>query len=317
MSGKIQISTIALVGLVLFALLFGSCAGALVAGFAGFAVARYLAPQPGGPVLPPQELPRVPTTTPVPVGPSPGPGAVRPYLGIRYTTLTPELARQEGLSVEQGALVRVVEPGSPAEQAGLRVQDVIVAVDGQAVDDTHLLGDLILKYKPGDSVELKVQRDSQQQTLRATLVQWPANLPLPGAPSESPLPPARPPLTPGAPTPGAPAYLGLQFQPLTPELARERNLRIEQGALVLRVEPDGPAAQAGLKVGDVITAVDGRTLNRTYTLSDAVRDRKPGEILELTILREDGEHTIRLKLAERPRRVQIKSKPLGSAQGLS
>lgn len=426
MNGKTQISYVALIAIVVLALLFGLCIGALAAGVAGFAVARYLVSQ-VGPAPLPQETQRPPAVVTLPVTPStgqpylgirytsltpetarrqglnidrgalvqaidpgspaeqaglregdvitaidgreidsqtaladligqhrpgdevrltvlrgsqqqqltvrlgsqpagtavapprqspaplprgtpfrpspatPGPElANRPYLGISYEVITPELAQREGLTVQQGALIRQVRPDSPAEKAGLRPRDVIVAVDGQMIDDAHPLGDLVLKHKPGDSIELRVRRDSQEQTLQATLAQWPADLPLPGTPGEGPLPSDHPPLTPGAPTPSIPAYLGIRFQPVTPELARERNLRVEQGALVLQVEPGGPAAQAGLKIGDVITAVDGRALDRTFTLSDALRDRKPGDTVELTVVREGKEQKIQLKLATRP-----------------
>lgn len=72
-----------------------------------------------------------------------------------------------------GAVVQYVEPGSPAEEAGLEKGDVITAVDGQEVDRDHPLDQLIRRYKPGDSVEITYWRDNQEHKVKVRLGEHP------------------------------------------------------------------------------------------------------------------------------------------------
>ncbi|HEX2373037.1 MAG TPA: trypsin-like peptidase domain-containing protein [Actinomycetota bacterium] len=87
------------------------------------------------------------------------------YLGV-------QMAQPTGN--QDGVLVQVVTPGSPAEQAGLRAGDLVVAIDGQAVASTGELGARIRSHKPGDKISLKVVRDGKETTMTATLTQRPA-----------------------------------------------------------------------------------------------------------------------------------------------
>jgi S1-C subfamily serine protease len=75
---------------------------------------------------------------------------------------------------QDGVLVQEVTPGSPAEQAGLQVGDLVVAIDGQAVATTGELGARIRSHQPGDKITLKVVRDGNETTITATLAQRPA-----------------------------------------------------------------------------------------------------------------------------------------------
>jgi S1-C subfamily serine protease len=79
------------------------------------------------------------------------------------------LAAQNGLSVDHGALIVTITPGGPAAQAGLKAGDVIVQMDGKAINDVSSLGDFLLSEKPGDTVSVQVYRGSQQQSVRVTL----------------------------------------------------------------------------------------------------------------------------------------------------
>lgn len=87
--------------------------------------------------------------------------AKQPFLGIQYQPLNPQLANEERLSITEGALLEVIVDGAPAERAGLRVGDIIVAIDGKPVDDRHSLVSLLLEHVAGDTITLKVVRDGQ------------------------------------------------------------------------------------------------------------------------------------------------------------
>ncbi len=103
-----------------------------------------------------------------------------PYLGVRYITITSDIAQQQNLPVSIGALVRgssdgpAVEPGSPAAKAGIKAEDIIEKVGGQQLDANHALGDIIAGHNVGDVVTLTINRGGTEMTLRVTLAKRPA-----------------------------------------------------------------------------------------------------------------------------------------------
>ncbi len=110
----------------------------------------------------------------------------RPWIGIRYVTIDRQLAEQEKLPVQAGALVRApdatsgqtgpaVIPGSPADKAGLKEGDIITALDGLKIGATRPLDDILTQYVPGKTVALDVLRDGKSITLQVTLGTRPAN----------------------------------------------------------------------------------------------------------------------------------------------
>lgn len=102
---------------------------------------------------------------------------VRPWLGVRYVSLTPTIAKQDGLAVDVGAYVvggegvTAVFPGSPADAAGLRDGDIIASVGDQPVTDENPLGELIGKHAPGDVLILDVVRGEERLPLTVTLAE--------------------------------------------------------------------------------------------------------------------------------------------------
>lgn len=110
------------------------------------------------------DLPAVPFS-----GQSPFSLEPRPYLGVEFEPITPELAQAENLSVEQGAIIRTVVVGSPAEMAGIQIGDIIEKVNGQTVDQSASLRERIAAYAPGDELTLTLLRDNQTQDVKVTL----------------------------------------------------------------------------------------------------------------------------------------------------
>jgi 2-alkenal reductase len=96
------------------------------------------------------------------------------YLGVKAPTLSPQLASYLGVPI--GAYVQVVEPGSPAAQAGLQPRDVILTVNGQRIDEAHSLTNLVRVHRPGDTVQLTVNRAGRTVLLKVTLAALPASL---------------------------------------------------------------------------------------------------------------------------------------------
>lgn len=95
-------------------------------------------------------------------------------------------------------------------------------------------------------------------------------------------------------------WIGVSVQPVTPDLARALKLPDPRGALVAQVNPDGPAAKAGLKAGDVIVAVGGKTVADIHDLPRVVADLKPGAAAEMTLLRDGSERRMQVAIAAQP-----------------
>ena len=92
-----------------------------------------------------------------------------PFLGVSYIQLDPDVAATQGLSVQQGALLNEVDPSGPAGQAGVRNGDIIVSINGAALNDSTSLRRILMQYTPGEQVKLKVLRNGKAQEFTVKL----------------------------------------------------------------------------------------------------------------------------------------------------
>jgi len=100
-----------------------------------------------------------------------------PYLGVRYTLITPEIKQKNNLAVDYGALILrgqnqdelAVVPGSPADKAGLAENDIILEVDGQKINKDNSLAQIIQNHNVGETVELKVLSKGKEKTVKVVL----------------------------------------------------------------------------------------------------------------------------------------------------
>ncbi len=97
----------------------------------------------------------------------------RPYLGITWVAITPDIARINDLPVQWGIYVRRVQRGTSAEQAGLRPGDIVTKIDDIPLDGSHPYLNTLLKFSPGQEVTLTVQRGSRMLTLKVVLAEQP------------------------------------------------------------------------------------------------------------------------------------------------
>ena len=179
----------------------------------------------------------------------------RAQLGVTVQGRHADLAASLGLEDVRGALVSAVDEGQPGrDRAGLQRGDVIVGLDGQPVDDGNALRNRVASARPGSSVTLGVVRDGREETLRAQLEERRVAESKEGR-SEAAEGGGR---------------LGLAVRPVTPEEADELHLDSKQGLLVSDVDPSGPAADAGLRPGDVIEQVNRRPVADVGALKAAV-----------------------------------------------
>ncbi|RMF87199.1 MAG: DegQ family serine endoprotease [Nitrospinota bacterium] len=167
---------------------------------------------------------------------------VRGYLGVSIQALTPELARSFGLETTEGVLITEVTRGSPAEKAGLRPGDVILAFHGKAVKDVGQFRNLVALTPPGTRVKILLVRNRVQREITVTIGQLP----------EEPV---------GAGQIELLKRLGFAVQNLTPELAQQLGYAEGQGVLIAQVEPGGVAYMAGLRPGMLIREVNRKPVS--------------------------------------------------------
>lgn len=197
----------------------------------------------------------------------------RGFLGASTQPVTQALAQALRLAKPEGALVGQVEADSPAARAGLRAGDVVTAVDATPVTNPRDLARAIGDARPGSTVKLAVQRDGAAQDLSITLATLPGEE---GARSAA-----------ATETRGGP--VGVALAPVTEETRRSLNLAPDaKGAVIADVRPESPAAEAGLRRGDVILGVAGRDVADVQQAVGAIREavRAPGAAVALRIQRE-------------------------------
>jgi 2-alkenal reductase len=97
-------------------------------------------------------------------------------------------------------------------------------------------------------------------------------------------------------------FMGVGHVPIFPEVAAQNNLPVDYGSYLSRVDPEGPAGQAGLQEGDIITVIDGQRINEQTTFTEALFTHRPGETIVVTVLRGGRERDFEVTLGTRPER---------------
>lgn len=194
---------------------------------------------------------------------------VRGWLGVGIQPITQSLERAFDLKSRKGALVSQVSPDGPAAEAGIERGDVIVRFDGKPVTDTRDLPRLVASTPIGKTVEVEVLRGGKRRTLDVEI----------GELADAPKRVAR------AERSGLSGF-GLEVVDLTPSVRRrfgvDEHLR---GAVVARVSPDGPAANAGLRPGDVLLEVNREPVGSAADVAHALEGSETALVL---IAREDA-----------------------------
>jgi S1-C subfamily serine protease len=198
-----------------------------------------------------------------------------PSGGIRVEERTLQEPGTEMPAPSAGARIVEVMAGSPADEAGLQAGDVIVAVDGVDLGAGADLTSRIAGYEPGDRVTLQVEAaNGQAREMRVILGDHPDR---PGSAYLG----VRYTADPGLQMPGRQGPPFGQFRDFDQLPMPGRGL--QQGAIILSVAEGSPAAEAGLKEGDLISAVDGEAIDSPDGLADAIAAYSPGDRVTLTV----------------------------------
>jgi serine protease Do len=193
----------------------------------------------------------------------------RGRLGVRIQPMTKELAQSFKLESAEGALVATVEPGSPADKAGLKPGDVVLAFNGQKIDDPNKLPRLVAATKPGQSAVLRIWRNGKAEEVKFTAVELVAE--------------ARAP-KPAADKAAKPNRLGLVVSELPP--AQRRALGIDYGLVVENAD----ASRTALRPGDVIVGVGRESFKSVEDFERLIGEQKQGDTVALLVKR--GEATV-------------------------
>jgi Do/DeqQ family serine protease len=180
----------------------------------------------------------------------------RAWLGISFQEITPELAAHFGGNLDGGALINSVVPGGPAEKAGLRSGDVVIAIDGQGIREGRDLLREVLRHDIGERLSLEVRRGENTRKVVVVAGERPN-----GDSIESPQQGVK-----------DNDMLGLALQPLTPALRQRFGYEGEGAVFVRAVKPGSDADRAGLRPGDIILQADRKQVRSIADVRAALKD---------------------------------------------
>ena len=221
----------------------------------------------------------------------------RGWLGIRIQSLDTDMAENIGLPDQKGALVAKVDPAGPGLKAGLKDGDVVLKFDGKDITEMRRLPRYVASTPIGKKVELVIWRDGRRQTVNATVGEMPED------PAEQQV--KGKPETPKAQAgkdgvltiPGA----GLTVSSLTPQLRERFGIEDEsKGIVVTEVKPDSPAADKGMRPGDLIIEADHKPVRSPADLGKLIDEGRRAGTKSLLLRVENPQQLryIALPLAE-------------------
>lgn len=227
------------------------------------------------------------------------------WLGVETQEVTAAKAKDLKLPAERGVIIAAVTPDSPAAKAGLQENDVVTEVDGQQVEGTAQFRRMIREIPAGRTVQLRVYRNGSPQTLQATLGaaeqgvrEWDHAAPgtftfhMPDMPEIPPMPPMEWNATMWPVHP----RLGIEAEDLNGQLGAYFGAPDGEGVLVRGVGSGTPAEKAGLRAGDVITAVERKRVRTMGDLREQLAASRKAKSVQVSVLRNKAPLTVTVEL---------------------
>ena len=197
----------------------------------------------------------------------------RGWLGVSIQPLTPELAKSFNAKDTKGVLISDVITDSPASKAGLKPGDILLEFDGKKVEAPADLQRTVGFAQPGHEAKMKVWRDQGEKTIDIKIGEAPDDKEAPARPSRV-----------------TPSTLGLEVRPITPDIARQLNLKSNDGVIVARVDEGSAAGEAGVQRGDVIREINRQKVRSMADYERLTKDVKEGD--RLTVLLQRGQMSL-------------------------
>jgi len=197
----------------------------------------------------------------------------RGWLGVLIQEVTRELAESFGMKNPHGALVAKVMEDSPAERAGLQVGDVIVEFNGKKVIRSSSLPPLVGRTAVDKYSEVTIIRDRSKKRIKVKIAQLPDDITQAKSETEVEKEIKK-------------SALGLSVKDLDKETRQK--MKVESGVQVIDVDDTGPAMQAGIRKGDIISMVDNRSVTTVDEFEGIIEALKPGKSVAILIQRSNG-----------------------------
>lgn len=225
------------------------------------------------------------------------------YLGVDIADVSPERLGQLKLKEEHGAEVTMVDEDAPAGKAGLHEHDVILSLNGTAVESAAQLRRMIKETPAGRVVSLGISRDGQPMTIKVQLADrhksmaWEPKLPeLPKMPEMPSMPDFDIPVSVVVVHSGMRS--GLMVENITAQLGEFFGVKDGKGVLVRSVEKGSRGEKAGFRAGDVVVKVNNQPVHDTSDFTHALRSSS-GSTAAVTVMREKREQNLTLPLPEK------------------
>jgi len=193
---------------------------------------------------------------------------IRGYLGVGVYDVDEDFMESLNLDSKKGVVVNNVDPGSPADKAGIKRYDVIKELDGESIKDGNDLQFKVAEINPGTTVDLTIIRDGKKRTISVKIAEKESG-------------------TETQPKSSSGQDIGLKVQEMTPNIAQRYGYQTEEGLIITEVERYSEADQKGLETGDLILEVNRQKVERIEDLERILKKLKPGDPLLLLVRRED------------------------------
>jgi serine protease Do len=225
------------------------------------------------------------------------------YLGVDIADVSPERLGELKLKEEHGAEITMVDQDAPAGKAGLHEHDVIISLNGTAIESAAQLRRIIKETPPGRVVNIGISRDGQPQTIKVQLADrrksmaWEPHMPtMPAIPAMPAMPDFDVPVS--VVIVHSSFRSGLMVENLTPQLGDFFGVKDGKGVLVRSVEKGSLGEKAGFRAGDVVVKVNNQPVHDTSDFTHALRSGSSGTAT-VTVMREKREQTFTLTLPEK------------------
>lgn len=187
----------------------------------------------------------------------------RGMLGVNIQNITDDTAKALEIKDKNGVLVSNVKTGSAADKAGVKRGDIIIAINGEKIEDSNVLRNKVAGTAPGTIIKLTVIRDGKEMELSATLDEFAAADAKNDGPGK------------GDDDKGGAekqsGKLGVSLEPVTPAVAKQLGLDSDkEGMVVTEVDPSGPAAEEGVSRGDVILEINKKGVSSVADVQSAL-----------------------------------------------
>ena len=251
------------------------------------------------------------------------------YLGVRLQDVDEALAAALDLDDVEGVLISEVIEDSPAEAAGLQRGDLVLTINGREASDTEYFTRRVRRIDAGETATLEILRKGDAMTIDVALGEAPENEFFGTAPRHIRLRSGHHGDAPSVWTTegddvtvfghGARletlhggAHLGVNVHSIDEDLGRY--FGADEGVLVLGVNEDTAAEEAGLQTGDVILSIDGDTVDSTMELHELLADFEPGDEVDIAFMRDKQEQSVKVELGENAGVFMVRE--LGGQKGL-